>query len=180
MFASNHDAYQAMMQQQQYEKELSMNQAIPQQPMPQQIAQHVPYPHAMPQNMPHQMSNGHYAIQPAMHPAEMQAMAQQPLPFTHPPYSVYNGASAHFPPQSQHFRRDSMGYEGSPAPDDSNNENKRKKGTPSTLANDQELRRALQQHEGQTLQELALKVQQTEGQNGGRAEKAKQVFAMVW
>ena len=82
----------------------------------------------------------------------------------------------------QHIRHQSEQFEGSPAPEDSNNENggaKRRKGTASSLANDQELRRLLQQYQGKSLKEVANEVQKNEG-SGGKSEKAKQVFAMLW
>lgn len=81
-----------------------------------------------------------------------------------------------------HMRHPSEQYEGSPAPEDSNNEggnSKKRRGTASSLANDQELRRLLQQYQGRSLKEVALEVQKNEG-SGGKSEKAKQVFAMLW
>ena len=81
-----------------------------------------------------------------------------------------------------HIRHHSEQFEGSPAPEDSNNENggaKRRKGAASSMANDQELRRLLQQYQGRTLKEVAAEVQKNEGA-GGKSEKAKQVFAMLW
>ena len=47
------------------------------------------------------------------------------------------------------------------------------------MANDQELRRLLIQYTGKTLPEVAQEVQKNEG-SGGKSEKAKQVFAMLW
>lgn len=154
-----------------------------------------PPPHNMPHNMPHNvpqqipphMAQGHYHQQPPMDPTH--PMSQHDMrPVSQQGFNDAAAYAGHYPapmPQyqphmQQHFRRDSMQYEGSPAPEDSSNENKRKKGTASTMANDQELRRLLQQHEGKTLRDIALEVQKTEGQNGGKAEKAKQVFAMIW
>ena len=70
----------------------------------------------------------------------------------------------------------------SPAPEDSEtaeNGQRRKKGSATSLANDAELRRLVHQYQGQTLKEVAAEVQQNEG-GGGRSEKAKQVFAMLW
>lgn len=70
----------------------------------------------------------------------------------------------------------------SPAPEDSEtaeNGHRRKKGSATSLANDAELRRLVQQYQGRTLEEVAAEVQQNEG-GGGRSEKAKQVFAMLW
>lgn len=70
----------------------------------------------------------------------------------------------------------------SPAPEDvqaANNTQRRKKGSATSLANDAELRRLVQQYQGKRLREVAAEVQQNEGA-GGRSEKAKQVFAMLW
>lgn len=70
----------------------------------------------------------------------------------------------------------------SPAPEDSEtaeNGQRRKKGSATSLANDAELRRLVHQYQGKTLKEVAAEVQQSEG-GGGRSEKAKQVFAMLW
>ena len=70
----------------------------------------------------------------------------------------------------------------SPAPEDSENPEfgaKKKKGAATSLANDAELRRLLQQHQGRTLKEVATEVQRKEG-GEGKSEKAKQVFAMLW
>lgn len=86
------------------------------------------------------------------------------------------------PPHMHHMRHHSEQFEGSPAPEDSNTENggaKRRKGTASSVANDQELRRLLAQHQGKSLKEVAAEVQKNEGA-GGKSEKAKQVFAMLW
>lgn len=70
----------------------------------------------------------------------------------------------------------------SPAPEDSETAEsgqRRKKGSATSLANDAELRRLVHQYQGKTLKEVAAEVQQNEG-GGGRSEKAKQVFAMLW
>jgi hypothetical protein len=91
-----------------------------------------------------------------------------------PPYHVQQQ-------QFHHIRHASEQYEGSPAPEDSGTENaaRRKKGNATTLANDQELRRLLQQYNNKSLPEVAAEVQKNEGA-GGKSEKAKQVFAMLW
>ena len=83
------------------------------------------------------------------------------------------------PPHMQHMRHASEQYEGSPAPEDSNNEARRKKSTANTLANDQELRRLLVQYGHKSLPDVAAEVQKMEG-SSGKSEKAKQVFAMLW
>ena len=70
----------------------------------------------------------------------------------------------------------------SPAPEDSetaDNSQRRKKGSATSLANDAELRRLVHQYQGKKLKEVAAEVQQSEG-GGGKSEKAKQVFAMLW
>lgn len=56
---------------------------------------------------------------------------------------------------------------------------KRKKGSSSSLANDNELRKLLRQYEGYSLKQMAAEVLKHEGA-GGKAEKVKQVFAMIW
>ncbi|KAL4807825.1 hypothetical protein BDV18DRAFT_136173 [Aspergillus unguis] len=56
---------------------------------------------------------------------------------------------------------------------------KKKKGSSSSLANDNELRKLLRQYEGFTLKQMAAEVLKHEGA-GGKAEKVKQVFAMIW
>lgn len=56
---------------------------------------------------------------------------------------------------------------------------KKKRGSSSTLANDNELRKLLRQYEGWTLKQMANEVMKHEGA-GGKAEKVKQVFAMIW
>ena len=56
---------------------------------------------------------------------------------------------------------------------------KKKKGSSSSLANDNELRKLLRQYEGHSLKQMAAEVLKHEGA-GGKAEKVKQVFAMIW
>ncbi len=106
-----------------------------------------------------------------------QEMQQYPMQYPHglPAYTVG-------PQHMHHMRHQSEQFEGSPAPEDSNNENggaKRRKGAASSMANDQELRRLLLQYQGRTLKDVAAEVQKNEGA-GGKSEKAKQVFAMLW
>lgn len=59
------------------------------------------------------------------------------------------------------------------------NGTRKRRGTTSTIANDNELRKLLRQYDGYTLQQMAEEVQRHEG-SGGKSEKVKQVFAMVW
>ncbi|EEP79532.1 conserved hypothetical protein [Uncinocarpus reesii 1704] len=56
---------------------------------------------------------------------------------------------------------------------------RKKRGTSSSIANDNELRRLLRQYDGYTLHQMAMEVQKHEGA-GGKSEKVKQVFAMIW
>lgn len=56
---------------------------------------------------------------------------------------------------------------------------KKKRGSSSTLVNDNELRKLLRQYEGYSLKQMAAEVAKHEGA-GGKAEKVKQVFAMIW
>ncbi|KAJ5641809.1 Winged helix-turn-helix transcription repressor DNA-binding [Penicillium lividum] len=64
-------------------------------------------------------------------------------------------------------------------PDVSEQGGKKKRGSSSTLANDNELRKLLRQYEGWSLKQMAAEVMKHEGA-GGKAEKVKQVFAMIW
>lgn len=56
---------------------------------------------------------------------------------------------------------------------------RKRRGTTSTIANDNELRKLLRQYDGYSLRQMAEEVQKHEG-TGGKSEKVKQVFAMVW
>lgn len=56
---------------------------------------------------------------------------------------------------------------------------RKRRGTTSSIANDKELRRLLRQYDGFNLQQMAAEVQKHEGA-GGKSEKVKQVFAMIW
>ena len=54
----------------------------------------------------------------------------------------------------------------------------KKKGTNTSAANDQELRRLYQENKGRTLRDIADTVLAEE--RGPRSEKTKQIFAMIW
>ncbi|KAM5440149.1 hypothetical protein McanMca71_002768 [Microsporum canis] len=56
---------------------------------------------------------------------------------------------------------------------------RKRRGTSSSIANDNELRRLLRQYDGYSLQDMAAEVRKNEGA-GGKSEKVKQVFAMIW
>ncbi|KAI1617903.1 regulatory factor X [Exophiala viscosa] len=114
-----------------------------------------------------------------MRPISQQGFQEmQPFPLQYPHHIPFG-----VPPQHmQHMRHQSEQFEGSPAPEDSQTENggaKRRKANASSVANDQELRRLLAQYQGKSLKEVAAEVQKNEG-SGGKSEKAKQVFAMLW
>ena len=57
-------------------------------------------------------------------------------------------------------------------------DNKKKKGSASSMANDQELRRLYRENKGRSLKEVASQVLANE--RGPRSEKTKQIFAMLW
>lgn len=143
------------------------------------LGQYQPMPNMRPQMMPDVPL--HIAQQ------EMRPMSRQDYHDLRPvPVQFSGGMSAYNMPHQVahhgHMRHASEQYEGSPAPDDSQNENggmKKRRGTTSSMANDQELRRLLTQYKGRTLGDVAAEVQKNEG-TGGKSEKAKQVFAMLW
>jgi regulatory factor X len=125
-----------------------------------------------------------HPIQPAMGQQDMRPMSRQSFQDIQAYPTQYPGQMAQYPRQHQnihHVRYASEQYEGSPAPEDSGTENaaRRRKGNATTVANDQELRRLLVQYKGKSLPEVAHEVQRNEG-SGGKSEKAKQVFAMLW
>ena len=62
--------------------------------------------------------------------------------------------------------------------DDGTGEGKRKKGSASSLANDIELRRLFRENQGRPLKDVAAQVLANE--RGPKAEKTKQIFAMLW
>jgi regulatory factor X len=107
----------------------------------------------------HDQNLAHQPIQPPM-PHAIHAIPQyQPI--------YDSGAENHLP---DHITEDQeMSEQGT----------KKKRGASSTLANDMELRKLLRQYEGWTLKQMAAEVMKHEG-GGGKAEKVKQVFAMIW
>ncbi|EER27233.1 Fungal specific transcription factor, putative [Coccidioides posadasii C735 delta SOWgp] len=85
---------------------------------------------------------------------------------THYP-NLFDGVENQIP---DHIIEDHEGSEQGP---------RKKRGTSSSIANDNELRRLLRQYDGYTLRQMAAEVQKHEGA-GGKSEKVKQVFAMIW
>jgi regulatory factor X len=65
-----------------------------------------------------------------------------------------------------------------PAPTGTEVEEKKKKGSASSATNDKELREMLVRNEGRALKEVAAEVIATE--RTSKAEKSKQLFAMLW
>ena len=61
---------------------------------------------------------------------------------------------------------------------DDTGDGKKKKGSASSIANDLELRRLFRENEGRPLKEVAAEVLSNE--RGPKAEKTKQIFAMLW
>ena len=118
---------------------------------------------------------------PDIRPRSQQSYHQiQQFPM-HYPHGMPIGLPQH--QQIHHVRQASEQFEDSPAPEDSENQDnnnvKRRPKSGSSLANDEELKRLLAQHVGKTLKDVAADVQRNEGA-GGKSEKAKQVFAMLW
>ena len=56
---------------------------------------------------------------------------------------------------------------------------KKKRPSSSTQQNEIELKRLLEQYQGKSLKEVAVEIQKTDS-TGGKSEKVKQVFAMLW
>ena len=142
----------------------------------QQIGQTQPY------NIDPGLPEGHHnGMRPAsQHGYADHAMHQLPVLQAYPQGMPQYG----IPQEPRHAQSRSLeGLENqSPAPDDSENAEagvKKKKGAATSMANDAELRRLLQQYQGKTLKEVATEVQRKEG-GEGKSEKAKQVFAMLW
>ncbi|PGH10134.1 hypothetical protein AJ80_07585 [Polytolypa hystricis UAMH7299] len=81
--------------------------------------------------------------------------------------SAYEGIENQAP---EHMLADNDGSEAGP---------RKRRAATSTIANDNELRRLLRQYDGYSLHQMAAEVQKHEGA-GGKSEKVKQVFAMIW
>lgn len=132
------------------------------------------------------------SIDPNLHPNQAQHFSQQSqAPFEHE-YGVHTqgfpqGMPAHGLPHdmSHDLSTSHFSFEGmenhTPTEEelDQSENGKKKKGSASSFANDNELRKLLRQYEGWNLQEMAAEVQRTEGA-GGKSERVKQVFAMIW
>lgn len=130
------------------------------------------------------MSESHHAMMTRANSFPHQAvpnhaMTQHPLPTDHGPQGIPGVPVPQYQPMYDSGIENQM-------PDQIIDENehseaggKRRKGCSSTLANDNELRKLLRQYDGYTLKQMAAEVVKHEG-GGGKAEKVKQVFAMIW
>ena len=139
----------------------------------------------------HYNQQQHFLQQPSIEPqmgmqhADIRPQSQQGYQMQQFPVQYPHGMPVGLPQHQQihHVRHASEQFEGSPAPEDSENQDgttgKRRPKSGSSLANDEELKRLLAQHSGKTLKDVAADVQRNEGA-GGKSEKAKQVFAMLW
>ncbi|PGH13952.1 hypothetical protein AJ79_03367 [Helicocarpus griseus UAMH5409] len=115
---------------------------------------------------------GHHELHP--HGLPMHGLPTE-LPPNGIPADVHPG---HYPPlydgvENQipdHMMGENDGSEAGP---------RKRRGTTTTIANDNELRRLLRQYDGYTLRQMAAEVQKHDGA-GGKSEKVKQVFAMIW
>lgn len=138
----------------------------------------------------HQMahSNSQGSLDVSMHDAHGSIMAR-PEDYHGMPNPMSEMVSAHGIPSIpvSHYGHvyDASGID-SHVPDRTGDENdnseagtRKKRGSSSTIANDNELRKLLRQYEGYTLKQMATEVQKHEGA-GGKSEKVKQVFAMIW
>lgn len=93
------------------------------------------------------------------------------------PHGITNGQQ----PDSQHsfdMQGIQYNYGSQSAPTQPAETDGRKKGSASSATNDKELRQILAQNEGRTLKDVAGEVVATE--RTSRAEKTKQLFAMIW
>lgn len=100
------------------------------------------------------------ASQNPNHPGGMPGQSMEP--------HVYHPSMSQPPPQSQPYMTPLVEVE-----------DKKKKGSTSGSAtNDKELRQMLQQNEGRKLKDVAAEVIQTD--RTSKAEKSKQLFAMLW
>lgn len=103
-----------------------------------------------------------YPVDPNQNPSHPNGIATQPMDA-----HVYH-ASMSQPPQQSQYMASLVEVE-----------DKKKKGSTSGSAtNDKELRQMLQQNEGRKLKDVAAEVIQTD--RTSKAEKSKQLFAMLW
>jgi regulatory factor X len=122
----------------------------------------IPRTDDFPNHTMHGHSLSHHSLPPELPPHGLAGVSMSQY------QSMYdNGLESHVP---DHLQDDN---------ENSESGSKRKKGSSSSLASDNELRKLLREYEGYTLKQMATEVVKSEG-SGGKGEKVKQVFAMVW
>ncbi|OAX78111.1 hypothetical protein ACJ72_07584 [Emergomyces africanus] len=113
------------------------------------------------------------------HELHTHSMPIHGLPIELPPNGISGDVhSGHYTPMYEgienqipdHMMGENDGSEAGP---------RKRRGTATAMANDNELRRLLRQYDGFSLHQMAAEVQKHDG-TGGKSEKVKQVFAMIW
>lgn len=119
-------------------------------------------------------TNVHYTNPPTHH--NHTAIGNQAVPPGPPPHNLRPDIS--FPPNYPSIF-DGVENQMPDRPVEENEGVRKKRGATSSIANDNELRRLLRQYDGYSLRQMATEVRKHEGA-GGKSEKVKQVFAMIW
>lgn len=127
-----------------------------------QDSHHMPRPEDFPSHAIHGHSMSHQSLTP-----DLAAHGLPAMPVPQYPTMYDSGIENHVP---EHMLEENENSEPGA---------RKRKGSSATLANDSELRRLLRQYEGYTLKQMAAEVLKHEGA-GGKSEKVKQVFAMIW
>ncbi|KAF2994598.1 hypothetical protein E8E13_002069 [Curvularia kusanoi] len=104
-----------------------------------------------------------YPVDPNQNPPHPNGMSSQPMDA-----HVYHQSMSQPPPQSQQYMTPLVELE----------DKKKKPSSSGSATNDKELRQMLQQNEGRKLKDVAAEVIQTD--RTSKAEKSKQLFAMLW
>ncbi|EZF73803.1 hypothetical protein H105_04329 [Trichophyton soudanense CBS 452.61] len=116
----------------------------------------------------HLLRNRNISVQPSQ-PSPPPAIIPAEFASAHFP-QMFDTTENHHHPTPDRMLEDNDGSEVGP---------RKRRGTSSSIANDNELRRLLRQYDGYSLQDMASEVRKNEGA-GGKSEKVKQVFAMIW
>ncbi|KAJ5889021.1 hypothetical protein N7495_009062 [Penicillium taxi] len=165
--------------------------SFPQQFMPSQVANQTMFannPEDMIMRYGHQFHHPHAAIDHDAHPVisrpdEYPQHAMQAHNLSHhslPPNVAQSGISVpQYQPMYDSGIENHMPEQIIESQEISDIGGKKKRGSSSTQANDNELRKLLRSYESYSLQQMAAEVMKHEGA-GGKAEKVKQVFAMIW
>lgn len=104
-----------------------------------------------------------YPVDPSQNPPHPNGMSSQSMDA-----HVYHQSMSQPPPQSQQYMSPLVDLE----------DKKKKASSSGSATNDKELRQMLQQNEGRKLKDVAAEVIQTD--RTSKAEKSKQLFAMLW